>query len=269
VTITNNGAVDVNITTLGITGDFAIANDLCSGTAILPGGTCTFAVNFTPLTVGAKTGTLTITSDAYNSPDTLAISGTSYVISRTLRFRSNGTNDGTVRESSENSGLANFTESTNELINVGDDALKRQFMGILDFDTSSLPNNAVITGARLQVKGMILSANVYNKLGSLIADITNPWFGTSARLENIDFRTRARATNVGIFSRTTTFYRWMALNVNPASLFAVNKTGRTQFRIRFTLDDSNDTIKHELRFLSGNFWNPADRPMLIITYYIP
>ncbi len=152
---------------------------------------------------------------------------------------------------------------------MGDDHLKRQYKGVLDFDTSSIPDNAVITSARLQIRGMILSANVYAKLGNLVADMTNPFFGPSTALEYQDFRLRAKATNVGTFTRTTTFYKWMTLRVNNASLFAVDKTGHTQFRVRFTKDDSNDTLKDMLRFLSGNFYSLAGRPKLIITYYIP
>ncbi len=152
---------------------------------------------------------------------------------------------------------------------MGDDGLKRQLVGILDFDTASIPDNAVITGARLQVKGMIISAAIYAELGNMIADITKPFFGTSAGLENMDFRFRARATNAGTFTHAASAYSWIAMRVNAGSLFAINKTGRTQFRLRFTLDDSNDAIKHELRFLSGDYFNAADRPMLIITYYIP
>ncbi len=187
----------------------------------------------------------------------------------TLVFRSNGANDGTLRESSETSGIANFKESTNQLINVGDDQFKKQYKGILDFDTASIPDNAVITGATLQIRGMVLSTNVYAKLGNLVADMTNPYFGTSTALQFQDFRLRAKATNVGTFTRTTSFYKWMNLKVNAASLFAVNKTGHTQFRVRFTIDDSNDAIKDMLRFLSGNYYYAAGRPRLIITYYIP
>ena len=270
VTVTNVGNADLNIGTLNFTSDWILSNDTCSGAVVTQGNTCTFDVAFHPLALGPLTGSIGIPSDAASSPDSVALSGTGVTpTTTTLYFRSIGANDGTLRESSETSGFANFKESTNQLINVGDDQLKRQYKGILDFDTSSIPDNAVITGATLQIRGMVLSTNVYAKLGNLVADMTNPYFGTSTALQFQDFRLRAKATNVGTFTRTTTFYKWMTLKVNNASLFAVNKTGHTQFRVRFTIDDSNDAIKDMLRFLSGDYYYAAGRPRLIITYYIP
>jgi len=246
VTITNIGALDVTLGTLGISGDFALVNDLCSNTTLAP----------------------TIPSDAPSTPDTVSLAGTGFVNS-IMRFRSIGVNDGTVRESSETSSIANFTNSTNALINVGDDALKRQFKGILDFNTATLPDGAVITGATLQVRAKVISTTIYTKLGNMVADITNPFFGSSVGMNFGDFNSRAKASKVGTFTRASTIYKWITLRVNTASLFAVNKTGHTQFRLRFMIDDSNDTIDHQLFLQSGNNSVISYRPMLVITYYVP
>jgi hypothetical protein len=40
------------------------------------GGTCTMNVTFTPPALGARTGTLTITDGAINSPQHVSLSGT-------------------------------------------------------------------------------------------------------------------------------------------------------------------------------------------------
>ena len=80
VTITNTGDADLNVSKVALGGaaatDFTASND-CVGVAVVPGGTCTVKVSFTPQqTAGAKTATLTITDDALNSPRTVQLSGT-------------------------------------------------------------------------------------------------------------------------------------------------------------------------------------------------
>jgi len=49
----------------------------------------------------------------------------------------------------------------------------------------------------------------------------------------------------------------------------VNKTGRTQIRLRFTLDDNNNHANDFMNIYSGNASVLADRPRLIIRYYLP
>jgi len=48
----------------------------------------------------------------------------------------------------------------------------------------------------------------------------------------------------------------------------LNLTGVTQFRLRFDLDDNDDMAPDYLRFYTGNA-PAADRPELIIDYYLP
>jgi len=76
VTVTNNGTADLNVGTLGITGNFAFANDLCTGATVAPSATCAFDVTFTPTSVGAKAGSVTIPNDAPGSPHSVGLSGT-------------------------------------------------------------------------------------------------------------------------------------------------------------------------------------------------
>jgi hypothetical protein len=74
VTLTNTGAGALTPLTITTTGDFAQA-DTCAG-SVAPGANCTISVTFTPTAVGNRTGTLTLTDNAGNSPQTVALSGT-------------------------------------------------------------------------------------------------------------------------------------------------------------------------------------------------
>jgi hypothetical protein len=49
----------------------------------------------------------------------------------------------------------------------------------------------------------------------------------------------------------------------------INKTGRTQFRLRFATDDNNDGGADYIRFYSGNDATVSYRPTLVVEYYVP
>ena len=72
VTISNTGAVDLNIGMLSLTGSnsdqfsIPVADDHCSSQTVVPSGICTVDVKFSPTSLGAKSSTLKIQS---NEPD--------------------------------------------------------------------------------------------------------------------------------------------------------------------------------------------------------
>lgn len=73
VALTNTGVLPVQIGSIATSGDFAETNN-CGAT--LSSGICQVNVTFTPTANGARTGTLTITDNAPDSPQTVALSGT-------------------------------------------------------------------------------------------------------------------------------------------------------------------------------------------------
>jgi hypothetical protein len=72
-TITNNQTVNLNISAITAGGDFSQTNT-CQH-PLAPNGTCTVSVYFTPSVSGTRTGTLTVTDDAANSPQTASLTG--------------------------------------------------------------------------------------------------------------------------------------------------------------------------------------------------
>jgi hypothetical protein len=90
------GAGTLTISTLGIqaTGDFAETNNC--GAAINAFATCQILVTFTPTAAGARAGTLTITDNAPNSPQTVALTGTGATSSVGLGVASGGSASATV-----------------------------------------------------------------------------------------------------------------------------------------------------------------------------
>ena len=75
VTLTNRNSVSLGIAGIETTPGFAVASSTC-GTSVPAGASCTVGVTFSPLAVGAATGTLTFTDSAVTSPQAIAVSGT-------------------------------------------------------------------------------------------------------------------------------------------------------------------------------------------------
>ena len=72
--LTNTGVVQVIVSQLAITGDFAIKKNGCAKGAPV-GGSCNILLTFTPTQTGPRTGTLKIFDNAGNSPQTVTLSG--------------------------------------------------------------------------------------------------------------------------------------------------------------------------------------------------
>jgi hypothetical protein len=76
VTLTNNGGVPLFVQSIGITGDFVIlsGSNAC-GNSVAVNAACTLQIAFAPTAGGLRTGALTVTDNASNSPQTLALTG--------------------------------------------------------------------------------------------------------------------------------------------------------------------------------------------------
>ncbi|MGW5355368.1 discoidin domain-containing protein, partial [Streptomyces sp. NPDC004031] len=74
VTLTNTGSAAAAISSVAVSGDFSQTNTC--GSSLAANASCTVAVKFAPTASGARSGTLTVTSSATNSPTTVALSGT-------------------------------------------------------------------------------------------------------------------------------------------------------------------------------------------------
>ena len=74
ITLTNTGTIPLVFNNVAIIGDFAVSANTC-GSALAVGKKCKIGVAFTPTQLGLLTGTLTITDNAANSQQTVALSG--------------------------------------------------------------------------------------------------------------------------------------------------------------------------------------------------
>jgi hypothetical protein len=179
--------------------------------------------------------------------------------------------DGWILESTETSGLGGTLNSTATTFRLGDDAAKKQYRGVLSFNTgASLPDNAVITKATLKIKkqGIIGGGNPVTMFQGFMVDIKKGFFGTAV-LQIADFQTTASKT-YGPFV-TALSSGWYSIDLTSGKAY-INKlstlSGLTQIRLRFKLDDNNNAIANYLSLFSGNA-PAASRPQLIVEYYVP
>ncbi len=185
-----------------------------------------------------------------------------------LTLNSVALSDGQILETAEHSEIGGVINSTATTFNLGDDAANRQYRAILSFNTAGLPDNAVITSVTLKVKqqGVPVGANPFLTMGNLLVDMQKGNFGLPA-LQASDFQAVAGKPSALTFLNTPVA-GWYSRALAAANFAFVNKVGNTQFRLRFTKDDNNNSKAEYLKFFSGNA-PAASRPVLIIQYYVP
>jgi len=257
-------------------GDFSLAAGGVSGANISgfngSGATYTVSVN-----TGSGNGAFTLhlkpngtaIVDALGNAISGGFNGQKYNVDKNETFHSQGVNDGWILESGEISNVGGSFDSTASVLRIGDDAHDRQYRAILDFDTSSLPDGAVIDKVILKIKQAgIAGINPFVLFSPLRVDVRKPRFGASVALASNDFQAAASQANIGAIPNTPAS-GWYSKTWNSGAFFAsINLTGSTQFRLYFATGDNNDNHADYMKFFSGNAAT-GSRPQLIIEYHVP
>ena len=186
----------------------------------------------------------------------------------TLRmgFRSVAAHDGYIWESAEDSGVGLRANSTDTIFRVGDDNRDRQYVGILSFNTSALPDNAIITWARVRIQQGDPAMIGWPGFGFEIFEVKSPYFGASPTLLPSDFQEAASAqlTGQGIHVN-----QYLTKLFGAGEFQYINLQGYTQIRVRLSVDD-NDDMSADYRVLyTGNHPTPISRPTLMIEFQLP
>lgn len=83
-TVTNSGTASLTIAQLSVTGSGYSVSGLVTPATVAAGGSTTFTVLFAPTTAGSLAGSVSLASNAPNSPSAVALSGTGTAASVTL-----------------------------------------------------------------------------------------------------------------------------------------------------------------------------------------
>jgi hypothetical protein len=151
---------------------------------------------------GSKTLTATYHGDAYymGSSDT---EDHEVVKPYIAVFRSQGAYDGFVVEYREFKNIGGRSIDTTKGFLLGDDRLDRQYRAILSFNTTTLPDNAVIMYAMLKIKKFNhIGTDPFTTHQPLRVSMSVPYFGNSISLEKSDFQAWPFPRAVGKFKST-------------------------------------------------------------------
>lgn len=193
---------------------------------------------------------------------------------KTEKLRSNGRNDGWILETKENSNTGGTKNSSAATFQVGDDRQDRQYRSILHFPTHYLPDNAVITQALLMIKVQgVAGTDPFTTHGNILVDICYGPYGNLgpfklSALQPMDFQSPASLTSAALIQNNPVD-GWYWAVLPPNAFVYINRTGNTQFRLAFQLDDNDDLGADFLTFYSGDAADQANRPHLLIDYYVP
>ncbi|CAG1015301.1 Multifunctional esterase [Burkholderiaceae bacterium] len=110
---------------------------------------------------------------------------------------------------------------------------------VLSFDTSAIPDGATIKRAYLTVtRDSSYGSPWTNPAGNqLVVDVKNGSFGNSTT-ETTDWAAAPTAPGVATIAQFSSASK-ASSDFSPAGLSAINKTGRTQIKLRFTLDQTS------------------------------
>ncbi|MBN1450525.1 MAG: PD40 domain-containing protein [Anaerolineales bacterium] len=191
----------------------------------------------------------------------------------TETFRSNGNNDGWVLESSEDSEQGGSRNANGPVFVLGDNDQDQQFRAILHFPTHYLPDNAVITRALLMIKKEgLVGEDPFTTHQNILVDIRSGAFGFIGPfpyrgLQVSDFQSPAHKDAVGMIENNP-FNGWYWAWLDSSAFEYVSRTGITQIRLRFQIDDNDDLGSDHLRLYSGDYVEQGDRPRLVVEYYL-
>ncbi|WP_320815269.1 T9SS type A sorting domain-containing protein [Flavobacterium sp.] len=256
-----------------------------AGVYALPEQMAPYSVNF----YGGNKLRPAIRSNFRNTADPIHLSAAAYeykIIHQTMnnfmpKFRGDVTSTIYSSGGAQDGWTNNTTIGTTE-VRVGDGGVGQSYKGILNFDTSSIPDDATINSLSLyMIRKGLSSTNPFTSgaLGAANLDVKSGTFGT-VNVEASDFAAVADATNTGCFHGTVTLNGYaLRIDLNAAGIAAINKTGNTQFRLSFPntninadyvdFNTGNATVDTNLATVGLAEYMNSAKPFIDINYTQP
>jgi hypothetical protein len=214
---------------------------------------------------------VTATNGVGESPNSNEASATPVTPPTVVTFTSVAAQDGWVLESTETSnvgGTIDATAATTSALRLGDDNKDKQYKAVVSFDTSSIPDGATILSATLRLlRGTVSGTNPFTTHGTCWVDVQTGGLSGSTALQTGDFQAAATVVQAASLSNAASNGTWSTGSLNASGLAAIDKTGTTQLRVSFNLDDNDDMGADYIGYSSGEAASAsANRPQLVVTY---
>jgi hypothetical protein len=195
------------------------------------------------------------------TPADPATTGT-LVLRERARFASIGAKDGYTTEKESGTGEAGETNLSDVALYVGDDAKNRQCIGILVFDTSSLPADMSIESARVRLTRYKIAGRP-DSLGRGYVDFARAGGALSPRLAE-----GAAETGDAVNSFTFPEKEGGSVYVEfPSELFPYLRDKEVVARVILDLQTNDNGIRDVVSFYSGNA-TASQIPELLIDYTV-
>lgn len=209
----------------------------------------------------STSGTLTFTPDAH--PESTSVDG---VVARQVYSASESFS--TIRTATtggkSDTGL---TMIPNIIADTTTDKYVEMARGIVLFDTSSLPDDAVITGATIQVYVQAKHNDFAQSLGVTAVTPTANTSLVAADYDIAKFGSTRFATDVNIDSLTENAYNTITLNND--GIAAITDTGVSKFALRLSGDIDNTAptwASGETSYAILHTSDNTNKPRLVVTY---
>ena len=213
---------------------------------------------------------VTATNGVGEGPSSNEASATPVAPPTVVTFTSVAAQDGWVLESTETSnagGSIDAAATTTSALRMGDDNKDKQYKSVVSFDTSAIPDGATLVSVTLRLlRGTVSGTNPFTTHGTCWVDVQTGGLSGSTTLETGDFQAAATAVQAASLSNAASNGTWSTGSLNAAGLAAINKTGTTQLRVYFSLDDNDDSGNDYVGYYSGDNGTAANRPQLVVTY---
>ena len=133
VTVTNPGTAAVSIADLSVSGSAYSVSGLAAPVSVAAGSSASFTVLFAPTTAGNQTGTVSIVSNAPNSPKILSLSGTGTAATVTLSANPSDLSFASINAGSSSSKTVTISNTGNTSLTIS-----QVSVGAKDFKVSGL-----------------------------------------------------------------------------------------------------------------------------------
>jgi hypothetical protein len=219
VTITNTGTANLTITQVGPTGAGVSVNGITMPLTIAAGQSTSFNVLYAPQSAGNTNGSVSVASNAPNSPASVAISGTGIAATSTISVNPNVLSFGNVNTGSSANQTITVTNTGNSSTTISQVGVSGQSLS-----ASGLSTPLTLTpgqGASLNVKFSPTSMTSVNGLVSIVSDQGTTTVAVTG--------TGAQAT-LAVSQSTVTFSNVVTGSTNSQSI-QISNTGNASLTI--------------------------------------
>ena len=180
-------------------------------------------------------------------------------------------------------GWTDGTATATSEVKLGDNGTS-PYYGILTFDTSSIPDGALVTEASIYlIRKSAAGTNPFTSgdLGTVVVDVVSGSFGAPA-VETSDASATADAGDTGYSAGTASSNDYaVRIDITGSGLAVINNQGTTQIRAHFPAPGTGSSVD-QVSFHDGDAGLPASsglrtladymggaKPFLDVSYYVP